>query len=86
MEMNMCLIYPVITTVTTELLLLAEQSTYLLPATVPVWPHPKPEKEEKKTAAAAAKLTRETEQEGRAQAEICERCCPCIFLISPLTH
>jgi len=53
------------TAVTTELLL-PEQSIYLSPATVPVWPHPKREKKRKR---AEAKLTREKEweQEGGAQ-------------------
>jgi hypothetical protein len=46
------------TAVTTELLQ-PEQSIYLSPATVPVWPHPKREKKKRKRA--EAKLTREKE-------------------------
>ena len=63
--------FPVFTTVTTELLLLLpEQSTYLLPATVPVWPHPKPENEDKKERQSKRE---EHRQSGR---DICKRCCP----------
>lgn len=67
--MNMCLIYPVITTVTTELLATTRTKhlSFTSYSSSMATPQTQPEKKKQKKKA-AAKLTRETEQEGRAQA------------------